>query len=98
MKKPRPGDRGRERGGSGFSSGPFRNTAPVAPFQAPQAEHLDAIAVAKLRRIWWDQIRLGHRLPAEPGLILLSGSVDQTWPRPKTMRPEREAGGPGGRR
>jgi hypothetical protein len=27
----------------------------------------------ELRDLWWRQLRLGHRLPAEPGVILLEG-------------------------
>ncbi len=30
----------------------------------------------ELRALWWRQARLGHRLPAEPGIILIE--EDQT--------------------
>jgi hypothetical protein len=26
-----------------------------------------------VRRVWWNQARLGYRLPAEPGMILIEG-------------------------
>jgi hypothetical protein len=26
-----------------------------------------------VRQVWWNQARLGHRLPAEPGVILIDG-------------------------
>ncbi len=29
--------------------------------------------IPHVRRVWWDQARLGYRLPAEPGVILLEG-------------------------
>ena len=29
--------------------------------------------LVELRRIWWDQAALGHRLPPELGVILIQG-------------------------
>ncbi len=26
-----------------------------------------------VRQVWWNQVRLGHRLPPEPGVIVIDG-------------------------
>jgi hypothetical protein len=60
---------------------------------SPQAfSRLDDLTVTELRAIWWRQLRLGRRLPAERGIILIDGGLRTDWPRPTTMRPEVEAG------
>jgi hypothetical protein len=37
------------------------------------AQHWFGIDPQELRDMWWRQLRLGHRLPAEPGTILIEG-------------------------
>ena len=78
MRPPLPGVAGR--GGkrrSAFLIG--RNIAP-SPFvpQAPSSFLLDEprpMRPDELRAIWWRQIALGHRLPAELGVIAIRGGL-----------------------
>ena len=50
-----------------------RDSITTSP-QSPQTfVGLDEIVSAQVRDIWWRQIRLGNRLPAEPGVILIRG-------------------------
>jgi hypothetical protein len=34
---------------------------------------LDELVVAQVRALWWRQLRLGNRLPAQTGMIVLNG-------------------------
>ena len=43
------------------------------PPQAPSTFARDDLAIAQVREIWWRELRLGNRPPAEPGVILLDG-------------------------
>ena len=43
----------------------------IVPFPS-----LSTSAILDARAIWWRQTRLGYRLPAEPGVILIDGGAD----------------------
>lgn len=38
-------------------------------------EHLCECERRNVRRVWWDQWALGHRLPAERGIIVMPGGA-----------------------
>ena len=37
------------------------------------APNIEPDEVTEARSMWWRQAALGHRMPAEPGVILISG-------------------------
>lgn len=41
----------------------------------PTFRRLSNIEAIDLRRIWWHQVASGHRLPAEPGIIIIDGDM-----------------------
>lgn len=41
----------------------------------PTFRRLSNIEAIDLRRIWWRQTASGHRLPAEPGIIIIDGDA-----------------------
>ncbi len=43
----------------------------IVPFPS-----LSTSAILDARAIWWRQKAQGHRLPAEPGIILIDGAAD----------------------
>ncbi len=43
----------------------------IVPFPS-----LSTSAILDARAIWWRQAALGHRLPAQPGIILIDGGAD----------------------
>ena len=57
------------RGGKGKSSvaGAEGNTSPNRP--------LSTLALDDLRQVYWSLTRQGHRLPAQPGIILIDGGA-----------------------
>ena len=81
MRSPPPGDAGR--GGkrrSEFLIG--RNIAPsplvpqaLSTFLLDEPRPMRPDELAEVRAIWWRQIALGHRLPAERDVILLDGGA-----------------------
>ena len=49
--------------------------ANFSPDQHPiLARHWFGVEAREVRQVWWNQIRLGNRLPAEPGVIVLDGA------------------------
>ncbi len=41
-----------------------------------QSASSSTLPLDDLRQLWWRQTALGHRLPAEPGVILIDGGAD----------------------
>ncbi len=55
----------------------FSHDSHTTSGQSPQTfVRLDELVFAQVRAIWWRQIRLGNRLPAQRGLILIDGGGD----------------------
>ena len=52
---------------------PFQNQARPDVVRSEQTTDRSLIEV--LRVIWWGQIREGHRMPAEKGVILIDGGL-----------------------
>ncbi len=56
-------------GGGALGTGDNEDLVPFAV----ATKDTEPLRVAESRRIWWEQAKLGNRLPAEPGIILLLG-------------------------
>ncbi len=62
--------------GPSGKTGPAEVAAEPLRFQASFSSNLLApedVDELDLCHLWWRQLRLGHRLPAEPGIILIEG-------------------------
>ena len=79
----RPGARGGSDTGSSLGSDTPVFSKPRAPIQAIVENDAEALAYSEThptgeqltatRDTWWRQARLGHRLPAEVGVIVING-------------------------
>lgn len=56
-------------GGGALGTGDNEDLVPFAV----ATNDTEPLCVAEPRRIWWEQAKLGNRLPAEPGINLLPG-------------------------
>ena len=59
---------------SKYGSKDFADRAAVRE-HTPPFRRLSNIDAIDLRRIWWRQFAMGHRLPAELGIILIGGDA-----------------------
>ena len=50
--------------------------------EPPVEPRIDDAVRAELRAVWWHQAALGHRLPAEPGVIVIDGRRASENPSP----------------
>ena len=85
MQHPRsgPGARGGADAGLSFGDDAPVSNKPRAPIQAIPECEAEALAygeelptgsqLAEARALWWRQAALGHRLPAERGMIVVQG-------------------------
>ena len=50
----------------------FRPSTPPAEYLEAELP-ISAVETTELREMWWRLVRLGSRLPSEPGIIVICG-------------------------